>query len=111
MSQHPSSTFVVTDPIEIIRALVGLKDVRVLAYERWGPRVELLIEQVVHEARCPPCAVRARVKERPIVHNVPTRNWNGFSFRWSRPFVSVSETFLETWQALQRGVDAAYEAR
>ena len=70
VSQLPRSTFVVTDPSEIIRALVGLKDVRVLAYERWGPRVELLIEQVVEEIRCPACAQRARVKERPVVHYV-----------------------------------------
>ena len=70
VSQLPRSTFVVTDPSEIIRALVGLKDVRVLAYERWGPRVELLIEQVVEELRCPACAQRARVKERPVVHYV-----------------------------------------
>ena len=70
VSQLPSSTFVVTDPSEIVRALVGLKDVRVLAYERWGPRVELVIEQVVEEVRCPACAERARVKERPVVHYV-----------------------------------------
>jgi transposase len=70
VSQLPRSTFVVTDPIEIVRALVGLKDVRVLAYERWGPRVELLIEQVVEHVRCPLCAQWARVKERPIVHYV-----------------------------------------
>jgi transposase len=70
VSQLPRSTFVVTDPSEIVRALVGLKDVRVLAYERWGPRVELVIEQVVEEVRCPACAERARVKERPVVHYV-----------------------------------------
>ena len=56
MSQLPRNTFIVTDPSEIVRALVGLKDVRVLAYERWGPRVELLIEQVVESVRCPACA-------------------------------------------------------
>jgi transposase len=70
VSQLPRSTFVVTDPIEIVRALVGLKDVRVLAYERWGPRVELLIEQVLGEVRCPTCNERARVKERPVIHYV-----------------------------------------
>jgi transposase len=70
VSQLPRSTFVVTDPIEIVRALVGLKDVRVLAYERWGPRVELQIEQVVESIRCPACGKRARVKERPVVHYV-----------------------------------------
>ena len=70
MSQQSRSTFVVTDPSEIVRALVGLKDVRVLAYERWGPRVELLIEQVVEYVRCPLCAQLARVKERPVVHYV-----------------------------------------
>jgi transposase len=70
VSQLPRSTFVVTDPSEIVRALVGLKDVRVLAYERWGPRVELVIEQVVDQVRCPSCAERARVKDRPVVHYV-----------------------------------------
>jgi transposase len=70
VSQLPRSTFVVTDPSEIVRALVGLKDVRVLAYERWGPRVELLIEQVLEEVRCPACNERARIKERPVVHYV-----------------------------------------
>ena len=46
VSQLPRSTFVVTDPSEIVRALVGLKDVHVLAYERWGPRVESLTKEV-----------------------------------------------------------------
>jgi transposase len=70
VSQHPSSTFVVTDPIEIVRALVGLKDVRVLAYVRRGPDVELMVEQVIGEVRCPACRERARVKERPVVRYV-----------------------------------------
>ena len=70
MSQLPSSTFVVTDPIEIVRALVGLKEVRVLAYTRHGPDVELVIEQIVGQIRCPACGERAQVKERPVVHYV-----------------------------------------
>ena len=70
VSQHPRSTLVVTDPIEVIRALVGLKDVRVLAYVRRGPDVELVIEQVVEEVWCPACQQRARVMERPVVHYV-----------------------------------------
>ena len=70
VSQLPSSTFVVTDPIEIVRALVGLKDVRVLAYTRRGPDVELVIEQVVGQIRCLACSQVAKVKERPVVHYV-----------------------------------------
>ena len=70
MSQQPRSTFVLFHPSEILAALVGLKDVRVLAYERLGPDVELMIEQVVGEVRCPSCAGRAQVKERPVVHYV-----------------------------------------
>jgi len=46
---------------------VGLKDVRVLHYKREGPQVELMIEQVVDYIRCPSCAGRAQVKERPVV--------------------------------------------
>ena len=71
MSQQPRSTFVLVHPSEILAALVGLKDVRVLAYERRGPDVELMIEQVAGEVRCPSCAARrAQVKERPVVHYV-----------------------------------------
>ena len=49
---------------------MGLKDVRVLHYERSGPDVELMIEQVVGGVRCPSCGGRAQVKERPVVHYV-----------------------------------------
>jgi len=68
VSQKPRSTFVAVHPIEILEALVGLKDVRVLHYARNGPDVELMIEQIVGEVRCPRCQRRAQVKERPVVH-------------------------------------------
>jgi len=67
VSQQTRSTFVVTDPSEILEALVGLKDVRVLHYRRRGPDVELMIEQVTDEVRCPSCGGLAQVKERPVV--------------------------------------------
>jgi transposase len=70
VSQKARSTFVVTDASEILRALVGLKDVRVLHYARNGPDVELVIEQIVENARCPSCAGPAEVKERPLVRYV-----------------------------------------
>ncbi len=47
-----ASVFV--DPTEIVRHLVGLKDVRVLSYARRGPTGELTIEQVVGESRLSP---------------------------------------------------------
>ncbi len=59
-----------SEPSEIVQALIGLKDVRVLYYERRGPRVDLVIEQVVTDPRCPTCEGRARVKERPLVRYV-----------------------------------------
>lgn len=59
-----------SEPSEIVRALVGLKDVRVLYYERRGPEVELVIEQVVTDPRCPGCDGAARVKDRPLVRYV-----------------------------------------
>ena len=62
MCQKARSTFVVTDPSEILGALVGLKDVRSLQYTRHGPDVELEIEQVVDAVRCPSCAGPAEVK-------------------------------------------------
>jgi transposase len=70
VTQKARSTFVLTHPIEILQALVGLKDVRVLHYRRSGPEVELLIEQVVEDPRCPSCSGRAVVKERPVVRYV-----------------------------------------
>jgi len=70
VSQKARSTFVLTDASEIVQALVGLKDVRVLHYKRSGPNVELMIEQVVKDVRCPACGGRAQVKERPLVRYV-----------------------------------------
>jgi transposase len=70
VSQHPRSTSVLVHPNEILAALVGLKDVRVLAYARRGPDVELMIEQVTGVLSCPLCGQRAQVKERPVVHYV-----------------------------------------
>ena len=70
MSQKLRSTFVLVNPTEILEALVGLKDVRVLAYERRGPHVELMVEQTPGEVSCPACGERAHVKERPVVHYV-----------------------------------------
>jgi len=70
MRQNFRSTFVLVHPTEILEALVGLKDVRVLAYERLGPRVELLIEQTPRKVLCPTCSMAAHVKERPIVRYV-----------------------------------------
>ena len=70
MTQKTRSTFVLDDPTEILEALVGLKDVRVLHYERRASDVELCIEQVVADVRCPACHRPARVKERPVVSYV-----------------------------------------
>ncbi len=39
------NAFVVSEPSEIVRALVGLKCVRVLHYERRGRDVQLMVEQ------------------------------------------------------------------
>ena len=59
-----------TDPSEIVQALVGLKDVRVLHYARRGRDVELMIEQAVSAVSCASCGELARVKERPVVSYV-----------------------------------------
>jgi hypothetical protein len=73
VSLQTRSTFVLVHPSEILGALVGLKDIRVLHYQRSGPEVELMIEQVVGSARCPRCDGLARVKERPVVHYTDLR--------------------------------------
>jgi DNA-directed RNA polymerase subunit RPC12/RpoP len=70
VSQQAISTFVVSEPSEIVQALVGLKDVRVLYCERRGRQVDLVIEQVVTDPRCPGCGGGVRVKERPLVRYV-----------------------------------------
>jgi transposase len=71
VTQQPRSTFVLRDHSEILEALVGLKDVVVLHYERRGPDVELAIEQLIRDpVRCPSCGEEAVVKERPVIHYV-----------------------------------------
>ena len=80
--QKTQSTFVLSDPSEILEALVGLKDVRVLHYERHGPEVSLVIERVLGEIRCPSCGYRAQVKERPVVSYVDLPVY-GFPMRLS----------------------------
>lgn len=61
---------VYTEPTEIVKHLVGLKDVRVLSYARRGPVGEITIEQVVTDPRCRVCEGRAWVKDRPVVSYV-----------------------------------------
>jgi transposase len=67
VTQKTKSTFVLTHPTEILLAMVGLKDVQVLHYERAGPDVYLMIERVIGLVRCPRCGERAEVKDRPVV--------------------------------------------
>jgi transposase len=61
------STFVLLEPNRIVEALVGLKDVRVVAYERLGPDVQLVVEQTRVVMFCPSCGARAQIKDRPVV--------------------------------------------
>ncbi len=70
VSQKTKSTFVLSNPSEILQALVGLKDVRVVHYERDGRDVYLMIEQVIGDVSCETCTSRAQVKDRPVVHYV-----------------------------------------
>lgn len=70
MSQKARSTFVLVHSSEILQALLGLKDARVLRYERCGPNVELMVEQDIGDARCPTCGGSAQVHERPVVRYV-----------------------------------------
>jgi transposase len=61
---------VYVDPNEIVSHLVGLKDVRVLAYARRGPAGEIAIEQQVRDPLCPGCGHPAWIKDRPVVSYV-----------------------------------------
>jgi transposase len=70
VSLQTKNTSVITDPTEIVQALVGLKDLRVLHFEQRGPDRELMIEQVPAVIGCPTCGVVARVKDRPVVRYI-----------------------------------------
>ncbi|WP_084471779.1 ISL3 family transposase [Haloglycomyces albus] len=70
MKKRQKSTFVTSDSSKIVQALVGFKDVRVVQYERHGPHVDLVIEQVVDHPLCSDCGGRARVKERPLARYI-----------------------------------------
>ncbi|MDE3009219.1 MAG: ISL3 family transposase [Acidobacteriota bacterium] len=70
MSKKLGNTFVLSNPTEILQALVGLKDVKILRLERRGPDVELVIEREIGVVVCPRCRERARVKDRPVVSYV-----------------------------------------
>ena len=70
MRLKTENTFVLVNHTEILEALVGLKDVQVLAYERRGPEVTLVVEQTPGDVMCPSCGSRAHVKERPVVSYV-----------------------------------------
>jgi transposase len=88
------SASVFVDPTEIVRHLVGLKDVRVLSYARRGPTGELTVEQVVRDQTCPDCGERAWVKERPVVAYIDLP-FGGvpMTLRWKKHrLVCVNET-------------------
>lgn len=70
VSKKPGNTFVLSNPNDILGALVGLKDVRILRLERTGPHVELVVEREIGVVACPTCGERARVKDRPRVSYV-----------------------------------------
>ena len=99
MSQQRRSTFVL-HPNDILHALVGLKDVRVVSYERFGPDVELMIEQRVGVVRCPRCDQRAQVKERPVVRYVDLPVYGvAMSLAWKkhRMRCANSRCAMKTW--------------
>ena len=100
MSQQSRTTFVLTQPNEILQALVGLKDVRVVHYRRREREVDLMIEQVVEIVLCPSCGGRAKVKERPVVsyidlpvYGAPMRlSWKKHRMRCPEPTCA-----MKTW--------------
>ncbi len=70
MNIQNRSTFILTNHSEILEAMVGLKGIRILHYARCGRDVELMVEQIVEDVRCPSCGRKARVKQRPVVSYV-----------------------------------------
>ena len=55
------------DSSEILHHLVGLKDIRILSYKRYGSVHEIEIEQVLGEKLCQDCNKVAKLKDRPLV--------------------------------------------
>lgn len=70
MTNKNRNTLVFTEPTRILHALVGLKNIRVLEYQRNGPSVMILIELAQVATRCPDCEGPVRIKDRPIVSYV-----------------------------------------
>lgn len=70
VSKKPRNTFVLSNPNDFLRALVGPKEVQILQLERTGPFVELVVEREIGVVSCPTCGERARVKDRPRVSYV-----------------------------------------
>jgi transposase len=100
VTQKARSAFVLVHPTEILEALVGLKDVRVIAYVRRGPEVELMVEQVPRVIRCPTCGSRAQVKERPVVRYVDLPVYGTpMSLAWKKHRMRCSNTACarRTW--------------
>lgn len=88
------STFVCCEPSQIVEALVGLKDIRVLAYRRIGPDVELAIEQTV-DRLCPNCGTPGQIKERPTVRYVDLPVYGQpMRLAWRKTPVDLSATRL-----------------
>ncbi|MDA8195904.1 MAG: transposase family protein [Actinomycetota bacterium] len=67
MNKSNSAVFTIYNSNEIIEALVGLKDVRVISYNRVEKEVFLLVEQIVINPRCPNCGDRAKIHDRVVV--------------------------------------------
>jgi transposase len=111
VSQKTKSTFVLVHPSEILQALVGLKDVRVVQYERVGRDVFLMIEQVIDVVSCPSCGGRAEVKDRPVVHYVdlpvygrPIRlAWKKHRMRCGSPDCAESSWVLQDHRIAAKG--------
>ena len=70
MTIKNANTLALTEPTRILHALVELKNIRILHYQRHGPKAELCIELAHIEMRCVSCQGRAYVKDRPVVRYV-----------------------------------------
>ena len=105
------NTFVLSHPTEILQALVGLKDVRILRLERRGPHVELVIEREIGSAHCRSCGERARVKDRPNVSYVDlpvygspmTLTWKKHRMRCVNPDCPATTWMFEDHRIAAKG--------
>lgn len=68
MTNKNIDTPIYLNPTLIIQALIGLKNIRVISYQRQKRFIVLAIELLNISKQCGTCGMRAFIKDRPVAH-------------------------------------------